>query len=276
VSAAPAQAPAAATVATTRVAVIGSGAIGSAVIRALADGALDGVDVVGVVDNRTVVDSPVPQMSMVEAIASSDVIVECAGQVVVAQYAAEILSAGVDLLVTSVGALADPAVADRVLAAGPGRMLCTAGAVGGVDLLAAAAGAAPMRRVAVTTTKRPAALVQPWMDQVAEQRLRSATAPVEVFRGSAREAAKAFPRSLNVAATVALATGDFDAVEVVLVGDPDADLTTHVIEAEGATGEYRFEIRNHPSPANPRTSGIVPFAVLRSLAVLIGRPVRIA
>ncbi len=265
-----------AAVTTVRVGVIGSGAIGSAVIRALADGALDGVALVGVVDNRPVLDCPVPQMSVAEAVASCDVIVECAGQVVVAQYAAEILDAGVDLLVTSVGALADPAVADRVRAAGPGRMLCTAGAVGGIDLLAAAANAAPLRRVAVTTTKRPTALVQPWMDRAAEERLRTATAPVEVFRGSARDAAAAFPRSLNVAATVALATDGFDAVEVVLVADPDTDLTTHVIEAEGATGEYRFEIRNHPSHANPRTSGVVPFAVLRSLAVLVGRPVRIA
>ncbi|MBV9922016.1 MAG: DUF108 domain-containing protein [Pseudonocardia sp.] len=259
---------------------IGSGAIGSAVIRALAEGVLDGVALVGVVDNRPVVDCPVAQLSVAEAIAACDVIVECAGQVVVAQYAAEILNAGVDLMVTSVGALAEPAVADRVLAAGPGRMLCTTGAVGGIDLLAAAANAGPLRRVAVTTTKRPAALVQPWMDRGAEERLRSATGPVEVFRGTARDAAKAFPRSLNVAATVALAAGDFDTgfdtVEVVLVADPAADLTTHVIEAEGATGEYRFEIRNHPSPANPRTSGLVPFAVLRSLAVLVGRPVRIA
>jgi aspartate dehydrogenase len=265
----------AATVTTARVGVIGSGAIGSAVIHALTAGALDGVALVGVVDNRPVVDCPVPQMSVAEAVGSCDVIVECAGQVVVAQYAAEILDAGVDLLVTSVGALADPAVADRVRAAGPGRMLCTAGAVGGIDLLAAAAYAAPLRRIAVTTTKRPAALVQPWMDRAAEERLRTATAPVEVFRGTAREAATAFPRSLNVAATVALATGGFDAVEVVLVADPHTELTTHVIEAEGATGEYRFEIRNHPSQANPRTSGVVPFAVLRSLAVLVGRPIRI-
>ncbi len=262
-------------VTTARVAVIGSGAIGSAVVRELAAGALDGIEMVGVVDNRPVVDCPVRQIPLGEAIAECDVIVECAGQAVVAQYAADILDAGVDLLVTSVGALADPVVAERIGSAGPGRMLVTAGAVGGIDLLAAAAAHAPMRRVAVTTTKRPDALVQPWMDRAAEDRLRSTSVAVEVFRGSAREAAKAFPRSLNIAATVSLAVDDFDKVEVVLVADPAADLTTHLIEAEGDTGEYRFEIRNHPSPTNPRTSGVVPFAVLRSLAVLVGRPTRI-
>ena len=109
----------------------------------------------------------------------------------------------------------------------------------------------------------------------AQARLLQTTAPVEVFRGGAREAAKSFPRSLNVAATVAFATGDFDAVEVVLLADPAASLTSHVIEAEGEAGSYRFEIRNQPSAENPRTSAIVPLAVLRTLSALIGRPGRI-
>jgi len=55
-----------------------------------------------------------------------------------------------------------------------------------------------------------------------------------------------------------------------LTADPKASLTSHVIEASGPSGEYRFEIRNNPSPQNPRTSGIVPFAVLRSLEAAIG------
>jgi aspartate dehydrogenase len=110
------------------------------------------------------------------------------------------------------------------------------------------------------------------MDGTTHDRLLAATAPVEVFSGGAREASKWFPRSLNVAATVAFAVGDFDLVRVRLHADPGAELTSHVIEAEGPSGQYRFEIRNQPSPDNPRTSGVVPFALLRSLAALVGRP----
>lgn len=262
--------------ATARVGVIGSGAIGRAVIEQLHRDAVEGAHLVAVVDNRPVVDCPVPQVTLAEAMDQCDVLVECAGQVVVAQSAATILEHGLDLLVTSVGALADPEVADRVLAAGPGRVLFTSGAVGGIDLLAAAAAHAPMTSVRVSTTKLPQALVQPWMDRAQQAAILRAEEPVEVFRGGAREAARLFPRSLNVAATVSFAVGGFDGVEVVLLADPAADLTTHVIEAVGGTGEYRFEIRNHPSPENPRTSGVVPFAVLRSLSVLIGHPSRIA
>jgi aspartate dehydrogenase len=259
----------------SRVGVIGAGAIGRTVMKEIVRGAVPGAQLVAVVDNKTVVEPPVPQTSLAEAMDRCDVLVECADQVVVTQSAVTILERGVDLLITSVGALADPVTFERVLAAGPGRVLFTAGAVGGVDLLASAAAHAPLRSARVITTKRPAAVVQPWMDDAEQERLLAATGPVEVFRGGAREAARLFPRSLNVAATVAFAIGDFDTVGVVLVADPAADLTSHVIEAEGETGEYRFEVRNHPSADNPRTSGVVPFAVLRSLSVLIGRPTRI-
>ena len=258
-----------------RVAVIGAGAIGRAVIDVLARGGVEGAELACVVNPHPVPDVDVPQVTVREAIRTCDVIVECAGQVVVAQYAATILDAGVDLLVSSVGALADQALLERVLRAGPGRLLFTSGAVGGVDLLASAAVEAPFDRVRVTSRKLPASLLQPWMDDATQERVRTTTEPVEIFRGPAGEAATCFPRSLNVAATVAFAVGDFDLVEVSLVADPAAELTTHVIEAESPTGHYRFEIANRPSPANPRTSGVVPHAVLRSLSVLVGRPVRI-
>ena len=57
--------------------------------------------------------------------------------------------------------------------------------------------------------------------------------------------------------------------------DPAADLTRHVIEAHGEAGSYRFETANRPSADNPRTSGVVPQAVLRSLSALVGHPARI-
>ncbi|HWU20052.1 MAG TPA: aspartate dehydrogenase domain-containing protein [Nocardioides sp.] len=258
-----------------KVGVVGAGAIGAGVIEVLARGGVEGAELACVVDVHPVPGLDVPQVKLAEAIRRCDVIVECAGQVVVRQHAVEILEAGVDLLVTSVGAFADDALLASVVAAGPGRLLFTSGAVGGVDLLASAAAEAPFERVSVTSRKLPTSVLQPWMDDATQDRIQATTVPVEVFRGPAREAARLFPRSLNVAATVAFAVDSFDLVEVALVADPAAELTTHVIEAEGPTGVYRFEIANRPSPANPRTSGVVPHAVLRSLSVLVGRPVRI-
>jgi aspartate dehydrogenase len=258
-----------------RVGVIGAGAIGRAVIDVIGRGGVDGAELACVVSQHPVSGLTVPQLSPAEAIDACDVIVECADQVVVRQYAQKILDRGVDFLVTSVGAFVDEELLHRVLEAGPGRLLFTSGAVGGVDLLANAAAEAPLESVRILSRKLPSSLLQPWMDEETHERVRTTDAPLEIFRGSARDAARFFPRSLNVAATVAFAVDDFDVVEVSLVADPSAELTTHVIEAEGPTGRYRFEIANRPSPENPRTSGVVPHAVLRSLSVLVGRPVRI-
>lgn len=269
-----APAPVAATSA-RRVGVIGCGAIGSGVARALADGAVVGAELVAVVDNRAVVEPAAPQVRLAEAIRDCDVLVECAGQAVVAQHGAEILASGTDLLVSSVGALADATVADALLHAGPGRLIFTAGAVGGIDLLSSAAAHGALHRVSVTTSKLPEALLQPWMDERALAEIRSTPLALEIFRGDAREAARLFPRSLNAAATVAIAVGGFEQVEVRIVADPDALLTRHVIEANGEAGSYRFEIANRPSPENPRTSGVVAHAVLRSLSVLVGQSARI-
>lgn len=258
-----------------RVGVIGAGAIGRAVIDVLARGGVDGAELACVVSQHPVSGLSVPQLTPAEAIDACDVIVECANQVFVRQYAAKILDSGVDFLVTSVGAFVDEELLRTAIAAGPGRLLFTSGAVGGVDLLANAAAEAPLERVRIVSRKLPSSLLQPWMDAETHERVRTTDAPLEIFHGSARDAARFFPRSLNVAATVAFAVGDFDLVEVSLVADPEAELTTHIIEAEGPTGRYRFEVANRPSPENPRTSGVVPHAVLRSLSVLVGRPVRI-
>ncbi len=258
----------------TKVAVIGAGTIGRPVIEALLAGAIDDVEVVGVVNNKPVAaDFPVPQIRLAEAIATSDVLVECAGQAVVARHAVEILEAGRDLLVISAGALADADLVARIAVAGPGRMVVTSGAVGGIDLLVSAATHGEVQRASVTTTKKPLALLQPWMDDDTQERIRTTTGPITIFDGSADDAAHFFPRSLNVAATVGLALGSLDLVTVRLVADPGAELTSHVIEADTDAGSYRFEIRNHPSPENPRTSGVVARAVVRSLSVFVGRPV---
>ena len=259
-----------------RIGIIGFGAIGARVAEDIASGKVVGAELAGIISRSitaaggTAVERPYPALTLNQAIECCDLIVECAGQPAVVDHAETILNAGVDLLITSIGALADKELAKRLNGCGPGRLFMTSGAVGGLDLLGAGAREAAFESVVVSTTKLPETLVQPWMEHAETQRIRTTEKPLEVFLGSAQEAARLFPRSLNVAAAVAEAVGDWDSVQVRLTADPAAALTTHVIEATGPSGEYKFEIRNNPSPDNPRTSGIVPFAVLRSLETALG------
>lgn len=192
-----------------------------------------------------------------------DLIVEAASQRAVEQYGELILSRGRELLLLSVGALADDQLAARLTAPGPGRLLLSTGALGGLDLLRAAALSGQLDTVTVRTRKPAAALVgDDAAPEVAKQL--AAGEPVTIFRGTARDVARVFPSSTNVAATVGLCTLGLDQVQVEVIADPAAELVAHRVEARGGIGHYVFEIVNHPS-ANPRTSAVTPYAALRAL-----------
>ena len=254
---------------TLRVALLGYGAIGQPVGDALSAG-VDGVELVGVV-TRTQGKATArghTELTLDEAIAGGDLIVECAGIDSVVRHGPQIIASGTDLLIASVGALIDTALRRTLLDGGPGRSYLTAGAIGGLDLLGAVARGGGLDAVSLTTTKAPGTLVRPWMDAATADGLRNGSGTTVVFDGTVAEGIALFPSSLNVAVALAAATGHWEATRVRLVADPRATLTTHRIEASGRAGEYDFTIRNQPLESNPRSSSAVPAAILRGLQAL--------
>lgn len=251
---------------TLRVGLIGYGAIGQVIGTALRDGTIDGCQLSGVLDVAPLaIDEQVEDLEAL--LAASDVVVEAAGHAALSSFGPAVRAAGRDLYVVSVGALVDDDLRERLFAPGPGRVLLCSGAVGGFDALRAAHRLDPLRTVTLTTTKPAAVLIEPeWMDPDIVARLERGGERLEVFCGTAREAAARFPRSVNVSATLALATLGLDRTTVRVVADPHSEDVEHVIEAHGASGSYVFAFRNHRSPDNPRTSAITPYAVLRALA----------
>jgi aspartate dehydrogenase len=258
-----------------RVGVIGHGAIGSVVARSLAEGFDPSLVLAGVVADLPGVPAEVAVRDVGELIERSDIVVEAASHGAVQAYGARVLEAGVDLLVVSVGALVDDDLRQRLVAAAGdrARLLVSSGAIGGLDLLRAAAALGPLDAVTMTSTKPAANVIAPWMDDDLVAALRQATGPVTAFEGSARDAARAFPASANVAATLGLSTLGLDAVRVRVLGDPAATTVRHVIEASGPTGRYEVGITNVPSPLNSKTSAVTPGAVLRALRDLGSRVV---
>jgi aspartate dehydrogenase len=192
-------------------------------------------------------------------------VVECAGHGGLAAHGVAALEAGADLLVVSVGALADAALFQRLkdaAARGRAKLLILPGAVGGIDALAAArqGGLAAVR---YTSRKPPAAWKGTQGERAAD--LDRLAAPAVLFEGRADEAARLFPQNANVAATIALAGAGFERTAVRLVADPAAPGNVHEIEAEGAFGAMRLEFRGRPLPDNPKTSSLTAFSVLRAL-----------
>src|SRR5699024_3133097 len=176
-----------------------------------------------------------------DAIERCDLLIECSGPAMLAEHGSRILDAGTDLLICSVGALADVKVEQRLLSNPHSRLFVTTGAIGGLDILTAAASVGEFSSLTLTTTKKPAPLVQEWMHEEEADRIRKTSETLEIFAGNARDAVRKFPGSLNVAASISIAVRDWDILHVSLNADPAATLTTHVIEATGKAGTYRFE-----------------------------------
>jgi aspartate dehydrogenase len=191
--------------------------------------------------------------------------VECAGHAAVAEFGEECLTSGADFLVTSVGALTDALLLQRLERASRthmGKLMIPAGAIAGVDAIAAARYGG-LERVRYSSRKAPEA----WRGTPAEKLcdLGALRGPTEFYTGKAGEAARLFPQNANVAATIALAGLGFDRTEVSLSADPDAPGNVHVIEAEGEFGKLRVEVAGKPLAENPKTSTLAALSVLRAI-----------
>ncbi|MBI3980107.1 MAG: aspartate dehydrogenase [Chloroflexi bacterium] len=265
-----------------RVALIGCGTIGSAIALAIAEGQVPGVELVAIGDvvetdlvRRTAAQVGCPFTTDVLSILDGqpDLVVEAASQAAVRAFAAQVLEAGFDLMVVSVGALADAELLNRLidLARQHGRRLhVPSGAIGGLDILKAAA-VGGIDEVRLTTTKPPKALAgAPYVEQQGID-LGAIAAPTVLYEGPASEAVRAFPQNVNVAASVSLAGIGPERTLVRVVADPQATQNIHELFVRGAFGEATVRLVNFPSPTNPKTSYLASLSAIAALRQL-GQP----
>lgn len=256
---------------TYTVALIGGGSIACVIARSLLEQHPE-IRMVGALDNdvpraRERIDPRIALTSSLEELLrwGPDLVVECAGHAALAEHGAGVLAHGVDLLIASVGALANPGI-EQVLraaaAAGGARIRIPSGAIGGLDALASArvGGLDAVRYVG----RKP---VSAWRGTAADKvvNLDRVAAATIIFEGSAREAALTYPQNANVTAATALAGVGFDATRVTLWADPGARGNEHQIEAEGLFGSFRFSVVNEPLEENPKTSSLAAYSLLRCI-----------
>jgi aspartate dehydrogenase len=204
-------------------------------------------------------------LTALPAEARPDLLVECAGHKAIEEHVLPALERGIACLIVSVGALSEPGLVERLEAAaarGNTRIELLPGAIGGIDALSAAkVGGLD----AVNYTGRKPALA--WKNTPAEQvcRLDTLSEATVIFDGSAREAARLYPKNANVAATLSLAGLGLDRTRVTLIADPHSEENVHQVEARGAFGRFEMSLRGKPLAANPKTSALTVYSVVRAL-----------
>lgn len=194
-----------------------------------------------------------------------DLVVEVAGHDALKAYAEDILRQGKDLLLISVGALADPHFEARLHRAAHDygqRVYLATGAIAGLDAIAAGA-VGGLASVTHSVRKPPAGLLPP--EEVAQAQ--ASGEPRVLYEGPAREAALRFPENVNVAAAVSLAGLGLDKTIVRVVADPTVVRNTHEIEVRGEFGELRIVLQNIPTE-NPKTGRLTAMSMIKALRSL--------
>ncbi|PLV60304.1 aspartate dehydrogenase [Thermotoga sp. KOL6] len=182
-----------------------------------------------------------------------DTVIECASPEAVKELSFQILESKVNYLIISTSAFADKVFREKffeTLKHSPTKVFFPSGAIGGIDLISAIKDS--VKQVHIETKKHPKNL---------ELNIKGQTV---VFDGSVEEAAKRFPRNINIASTVGLVVG-FEKVKVRMIADSSISHNIHTIEVDSDVGRYEFKIENLPSPENPKTSIITVYSILRTL-----------
>ncbi len=258
-----------------RLGMLGCGTIGSIVADAVLAGELNGVEIVAI---ASLAPMP-PQADKLHAKWSTDpqeligseadVVLEAASQAVARQHAVDVIRSGKHLILMSVGALAEPAFRSALVTEANTRgreVVIPSGAIGALDVLRAARQRGALSKVTLTTTKHPRGLVgAPYLADKKFDLLKIKTRRV-LFDGPASQAVPAFPKNVNVAASVSLAGLGFDQTRVRVVADPKARLTRHTLEAQGTFGKLFLEIEAQPHPDNPKTSYLACLAAIAAVA----------
>lgn len=263
-----------------RIAVVGCGAIGSVIVRAVLEGQIPSAEMAALAEvcpsaefQEMSVSGRFPLVDSPEMVLdhNPDLVIEAAEQEVVRRYARLFLEAGKDLMILSIGALVDTPFLQEIIqvAREKGiRIIVPSGAIGGLDTIKSAS-IALLSEISIENIKPPEALEgAPYIVENGID-LKTISSPTLIYEGFADEAARLFPKNLNVTVALSLAGIGPERTRVTVIVDPSETRNIHEITAKGDFGEAMFRVAGLPSPDNPKTSYLAALSAIATLKSLV-------
>ncbi len=257
-----------------RIGIVGAGAIGKEIARAIDDGTVP-ASLVAIYDRQvgeaeefaaTLKQKP-RVLPLGELVKECNLVVEAASQAAVKEIAVTALSNSKSVMIMSVGALSDERLLERIRSLAREHhcsIYVPSGAIGGLDAVKSAS----IKHIecVTLTTRKPAKGLKGAPFVVRNNiDLDRFTGPAEIFSGPAAAAIKEFPANVNVAASLSLVGIGFEKTIVKVVVDPTITRNVHEIHVRGDFGEFHAKIENVPSETNPRTSFLAALSAIATL-----------
>jgi aspartate dehydrogenase len=207
-----------------------------------------------------------PVVSIDEMIERCELAVEAASQAALPEFVPRALARGRDMLIMSVGGLLGRAEWFRQAREKGCHIYVPSGAIAGLDGIKSAS----IGRIesALLTSRKPVAALR-GSKYVVDRDLQLDTFKEDtvIFEGLAEEAARVFPATSNVAASLRLAVDPLEPVpvRVQVVAVPGGNENVHEIRVQGEFGRLTVRVENVPSKSNPRTSQLAAFSAIATL-----------
>lgn len=175
-----------------------------------------------------------------------------------------------DVLVMSVGKLFNGESVLKLAQKHGAQLLIPSGAIAGIDAIKAAR-LGRIHHITLTSRKPLYGFTDNAYVQQKRINLSKITKETVLFDGNVKEAVRCFPQNINVAATIALASGAKDKMRIRIATSPEFKVNSHEIDVVGESGRIVTRTENVVCPDNPKTSYLAVLSAVVTLKQYFGQ-----
>ena len=256
-----------------KVGIVGCGAIGSRIAQSMFDELKNECHLTGIYDiieekskdlARQLKHPNMVKRSLKNLIASCDLMVEAVNAKSTHNIILQAIKAKRHVLAMSVGKLLNEQNLFRLANRYNCHILLPSGAIAGIDAIKAASLVA-IEQITLTTRKPITGFGYNQYLQKRNIDLSKIQEETVLFDGDVDTAVKLFPQNINVAATLAMASGAKSKMRIRILTSPHYTTNSHEIEVMGDFGRMVTRTENVVCPDNPKTSYLAVLSGIQTL-----------